>query len=137
TSDSIYNSLPGRGYALRIWPGRYPTPAEREHYGQYLAPSLVQRLDADPSLAYGGGPLGDMGKPTDPQLADEDKHQKELTDRGPSSYPLNYMLNTRLMDAQRFPLKTEHCSMRPGAHRGRFPLIVVRGMTTAHAKTMH
>ena len=25
SSDSIYNTLPGRGYNVRIWPGRFPT----------------------------------------------------------------------------------------------------------------
>ncbi|WP_337130215.1 hypothetical protein, partial [Staphylococcus aureus] len=32
TQDSIYNSLPQRGFDVRIWPGRYPTPEEEERY---------------------------------------------------------------------------------------------------------
>lgn len=136
TSESIYNTLPGRGYDVRIWPGRYPTPAEREHYGPHLAPSLVNRLEEDPSLAFGGGPMGDVGQPTDPDLANEAKHQRELGDRGPSSYQLNYMLNTKLMDADRFPLKTEHIVFMPGAASSRYPLTVVRGMTQAHQRVL-
>lgn len=136
TSDSIYNTLPGRGFDVRIWPGRYPTLAQREHYGPHLAPAIVNRLEADPSLAFGGGPLGDEGQPTDPELFDEEKLQAKLRDRGPSSFQLNYMLNTRLMDSQRFPLKTEHIIFMPGAASDRFPLTVTRGMTSAHSRTL-
>src|SRR5574343_189834 len=30
SKDSIYNTLQGRGYDIRIWPGRFPTEAELE-----------------------------------------------------------------------------------------------------------
>ena len=136
TSDSIYNTLPGRGFDVRIWPGRYPTPAQMEHYGPHLAPAIRNRLEADPALAFGGGPLGDEGQPTDPDLFDEAKLQEKLRDRGPSSFQLNYMLNTRLMDAQRFPLKTSHLIYMPGAASSRYPLTVVRGMTQAHSRIL-
>jgi hypothetical protein len=135
TGESIYNTLPGRGYDVRIWPGRYPTPAQRDHYGPHLAPSLVQRLDADPSLAFGGGPMGDEGQCTDEMLANEAKHQSELRQRGPSSYQLNYMLNTRLMDLMRFPLKTENLIVIPGGGT-RFPLTITRGMSQQHMRVM-
>jgi hypothetical protein len=133
TGDSIYNTLPGRGYDLRIWPGRYPSPAQREHYGQHLAPSIVQRLDADPSLAFGGGPMGEEGQCTDQIVAGEEKHQSELRQRGPSSYQLNYMLNTRLMDALRFPLKPENLVVIPGGGT-RYPLVITRGMSQQHQR---
>lgn len=134
TGDSIYNTLPGRGFQLRIWPGRYPTPAQREFYGPYLAPSIVQRLEADPMLAFGGGPMGDEGQCTDEVLAGEAKHAQELKIRGPSSYQLNYMLNTRLMDAARFPLKTENLVVIPGGG-DRFPLTITRGMSQQHLRS--
>lgn len=134
TSDSIYNTLPGRGFDIRIWPGRYPTPAQRTAYGPHLAPSIAAKLDADPSLAFGGGPLGDEGQPTDPTLFDEEKLRAKLLDRGPSSFQLNYMLNTKLMDAQRFPLKTENLVVIPGGG-GRFPLTVTRGMSSQHLRS--
>lgn len=128
TSDSIYNTLPGRGFDIRIWPGRYPTLAQREAYGPHLAPSIVQRLEGDPNLAFGGGPMGDEGQPTDPHLFDEDKLQAKLRDRGPSSFQLNYMLNTKLMDSMRFPLKLENLVVLNAAGT-RFPLTVTRGMS--------
>ncbi|WWO60425.1 terminase [Stenotrophomonas phage SB5] len=134
TSESIYNTLPGRGFDVRIWPGRYPTPAQREAYGPHLAPSIVQRLEADPSLAFGGGPMGDEGQPTDEQIYDETKLQAKLKDRGPSSFQLNYMLNTRLMDAMRFPLKTENLIVIPGGGT-RYPLTITRGMSQQHQRT--
>lgn len=134
TSDSIYNTLPGRGFELRIWPGRYPTLAQRPNYGPHLAPALVARLEADASLCFGGGPLGDEGQPTDPDLFDEETLQAKLRDRGPSSFQLNYMLNTRLMDALRFPLKTENLIVIPGGGT-RFPLVITRGMSQQHQRT--
>lgn len=135
TGESIYNSLPGRGYTVRIWTGRYPSPKELPNYGEYLAPSILQRLSADPSLAFGGGVLGDRGKVTDPDLLDEETHQSKLRDRGESSYQLNYMLNTRLMDAARFPLKTEDIIVMRGTPGMQFPLVVTRGFGPAYQKT--
>lgn len=135
TSDSIYNTLPGRGFEVRIWPGRYPSPAQRDHYGPHLAPSIVQRLEADPSLAYGGGPMGDEGQPTDPGIADEGVLQFKLKDKGPSSFQLNHMLNTRLMDSLRFPLKLDNLVVIPGAGGTRFPLTITRGMSQQHMRT--
>ncbi len=128
TGESIYNSLPGRGYTVRIWPGRYPSPKELPNYGEYLAPYILTRLSADPSLAFGGGVLGDRGKVTDPDLLSEETHQAKLRDRGESSYQLNYMLNTRLMDAARFPLKTQDIIVMRGRHDSEFPLVVTRGV---------
>lgn len=130
TSESIYNSLPGRGFAMRIWPGRYPNPAQMSGYGQYLAPTLRAHLEADPSLAFGGGVLGDQGKPTDPALFDEETLQKKQLDRGASSFQLNYMLNTKLMDSMRFPLKLENLVVLRGGG-GKFPLVITRGFGAA------
>src|SRR5690606_38012880 len=55
TKDSIYNTLPNRGFEVRIWPGRFPNPEERERYGTLLAPYVADKLDADPSLGSGHG----------------------------------------------------------------------------------
>lgn len=107
TNESIYNSLPGRGVAVRIWPGRYPTEAQLEHYGAYLAPYLLHKLSQDPTLASGGGMLRDQGQPTDQELADEIKLQKKELDQGSAYFQLQHMLNTRLTDAMRHPLKTD------------------------------
>lgn len=131
TGDSIYNSLPARGVTVRIWPGRYPTPEQVAHYGQYLAPLLMRRMDADPSLQSGGGMLGDQGKPVDPVLLDEDLLQNKERDQGSAYFQLQHMLNTALLDSLRFPLKPELLVFLRGVDTI-FPLKIVRGMERHH-----
>ena len=105
SKDSIYNTLPGRGFGIRIWPGRYPTEAELENYGDRLAPSIRASILADPTLQSGGGIDGSRGKPADPyRYTEEDLVEKEL-DKGPEDFQLQYMLDTSLVDAQRQQLR--------------------------------
>lgn len=130
TMDSIYNSLPARGVAIRIWPGRYPTPEQIEHYGAHLAPLIRRRLDADPAMGAGGGMLGDQGQPVDPQLLDEGALQKKERDQGTPYFQLQHMLNTALSDALRYPLKPELLVVLRGSDK--WPLSVVRGMEKHH-----
>ncbi len=105
TKDSIYNTLPGRGFDVRIWPGRFPTPEEVEKYGDRLAPFLSERIKADPTLQTGGGLDGSKGKPADSHRYNEkDLCDKEL-DQGPEGFQLQYMLDTSLSDAARQQLK--------------------------------
>lgn len=106
--DSIYNGLPGRGYDIRIWPGRYPTEDEEENYGSYLAPFIRKRMTDDPSLRTGGGPLGDRGQATDPVIVPEAKLVQKQIDQGSAYFQLQHMLDTRLADAERFPLKVSN-----------------------------
>ncbi len=103
--DSIYNALPGRGVAVRIWPGRYSTKAQLENYGDHLAPLLVERMAADPRLTVGGGLLGDQGQPIDPSFLGEAKLQDKELRQGTAYFQLQHMLNTKLTDAMRYPLK--------------------------------
>jgi len=108
TTDSIYNGLPSRGFTVRIWPGRYPTPEEEEVYGDYLAPYIRERLDKNPGLGTGGGILGEQGQPTDPVMLDEETLTKKQLDQGKAYFNLQFMLNTDLMDSDRFPLHLNH-----------------------------
>lgn len=126
TLESIYNSLPARGVSIRIWPGRYPTPKQRLFYGGNLAPSIARKLDADPSLASGGGMLGDQGQPIDPMILDETQLQKKERDQGEAYFQLQHMLNTTLSDAMRFPLKPEKLILLQ-TDGTRAPLSIVRG----------
>ena len=138
TMESIYNSLPGRGVAVRIWPGRYPTQEQRAHYGNALAPLLASRMAADHSLCSGGGMLGDQGVPIDGILPglDESGLQKKERDQGTAYFQLQHMLNTALMDSLKFPLKTERMVVLNNAGAN-FPLAVVRGMTSDKLKDYH
>jgi len=106
TNDSIYNTLPARGYEIRIWPGRYPTVEEESHYGDHLAPLIKQRMEADPALRSGYGITGDAGAPTDPVLLPEDLLLGKELDQGPAYFQLQHMLNTALSDLTRYPLNT-------------------------------
>lgn len=106
TKESIYNGLPRRGFTMRIWPGRFPTLEEQERYGEYLAPSIIERLAIlGDRVRTGGGIEGNRGMPTDlERYTEEDLCKKEL-DQGPEGFQLQYMLDTSLSDAARQQLK--------------------------------
>ena len=104
--DSVYNGLYSRGYDIRIWPGRYPTEKEQVNYGGMLAPLIKGRVEADPNLRVGGGPTGLRGQAVDPVLLPEDILQKKEIDQGAAYFQLQHMLDTRLMDEDRFPLRS-------------------------------
>jgi len=132
SQESIYNSLPGRGFTVRIWPGRYPTSEQAASYGNMLAPYIQRRLSMNPSLAFGGGMLKDQGQAVDDRLNEAVLQAKEL-DQGPSYFQLQHMLNTKLMDSLRYPLKAENLVvMRLGGEH--YPLTVTRGFGGASLK---
>lgn len=98
SQDSVYNQLPygELGFDIRIWPALYPEDAgAREYYGSRLAPSIAKKLDADPGLA---------GKPTDTRF-DEKQIEKRRARYGKSGFALQFLLNTTLSDALKYPLK--------------------------------
>lgn len=126
TQESIYNSLPARGVAVRIWPGRYPNAEQQKFYQGNLAPSIAKAIALDPSLMLGGGLLGDQGQPVDPVILPEALLQKKELDQGPEYFQLQHMLNTTLMDALKFPIKLEKIvTLR--ANGDLYPASVVRG----------
>lgn len=96
TEQSLYNKLPERGYQVRIWPARYPKLDKHGYYADRLAPKIVERLEADPSL---------VGKPVDPKrFSDFDLKEREAS-YGRSGFSLQFMLDTRLSDSDRYPLR--------------------------------
>lgn len=96
TEMSIYNQLPERGYEVQIWPSRYPTTAQLSGYGNRLAPTISKSLEDDPSLA---------GKPTDSLRFNEDDLLERELSYGKTGFALQFMLDTRLSDIDRYPLK--------------------------------
>lgn len=106
--DSMYNNLPGRGYDIRIWPGRFPTRAEEDAYGEFLAPSIRTVMEADSSLRDGYGPEGRSGAPTCPEMFDDETLIEKEISQGKAKFNLQFMLNTRLIDQERFPLKVSN-----------------------------
>jgi len=121
--DSIYNGLYSRGYTIRVWPGRYPTVSEQDNYGDCLAPSIVAALDNNPALRRGGGPMGDRGRPTDPVLLGEEHLTNKEIDQGAAYFQLQHMLDTKLSDEDRFPLKAEKIIFM-AVNRERLPIYI-------------
>jgi hypothetical protein len=106
--DSIYNGLPSRGYDVRVWTGRFPTKDEMQNYGSNLAPSIAKMAKEHPALQHGGGPMGDRGRATDDTIVSEDRLNAKEIDQGPAHFQLQHMLDTAMMDKDRYPLKPEH-----------------------------
>lgn len=130
TDSSIYNQLAAMGFAIRIWPGRYPTAEQMGNYGSNLAPYIRGALELDPSLATGGGADGSQGQPTDAQLMPEASLVAKELKQGSAFFQLQHMLSTKLTDAMRYPLKPINLVvMRLG---DTLPLNVVRGMSHDH-----
>jgi hypothetical protein len=101
TEQSIYNELTKRGYVARIWPARYPSNPDK--YGPKLAPYIVQQM------AKGAR----AGEPTDPQrFSHEDLTERELS-YGRSGFALQFMMDTSLSDADKFPLKLTDLIVHP------------------------
>lgn len=95
---SLYNTLQNRGYVTRIWTVLYPeTQAERDSYGDTLAPFIADRYDSDPEKY--------AGRPTDPDRFDEIEIAKRKLSYGRAGFALQFMLNTNLSDYEKYPLK--------------------------------
>ena len=102
TEMSLYNLLPQRGYEVRIWPARFPSPKLMERYGNRLAPSIAARIEAYPALQT---ECGGKGAPTEPsRFSDLDLIQREAS-YGRSGFAMQFMLDTAASDTDRYPLK--------------------------------
>lgn len=111
SQESIYKSLPAKGWLTRVWTARYPLAEKLANYLGTLAPLLMSDLEADPELMKPvGSTLG--GAPTDPGRFNEVELQLKETAKsedgigGAAGFLLQYQLDTALSDAEKFPLKT-------------------------------
>ena len=93
TTFTIYNKLRERNYKPFVWPARYPRKTEM--YDGLLAPQLVEDLDKGEELIW---------KPTDSRFKENDLLEREAA-MGRSNFMLQFMLDTSLSDAEKFPLK--------------------------------
>jgi len=93
TTFTVYRKLAERNYRPFVWPARFPkdiTP-----YEGLIAPQLQEDLDNG----------AQSGECTDPdRFADDDLLQRESA-MGRSNFMLQFMLDTSLSDAEKFPLK--------------------------------
>jgi len=94
TYESIYNRLEDRGYEIRVWPAQVPDEKRIKAYGGRLAP-LVQTM-------IGERPVGSS---TDPKRFNDEDLAKRRASYGNSGFALQFMLDTTLSDANRYPLK--------------------------------
>ena len=92
TEMSLYNSLEERGYQTRVWPALYPTQTQLTGYGNKLAKVIADEKTSE-------------GKPTDPDRFNEVDLMERLSSYGRSGFNLQFMLDTTLSDANRYPLK--------------------------------
>ncbi len=132
TTESIYSSLPGRGFTVRIWPGRFPNAEQIEAYGDQLCPVFRKKMEERPDLCTGYGPDGKQGAAVDPVILGEEFLCKKEIDQGTAYFQLQHMLQTKLMDAMRKPLHAERLIVAQLPDRfGMFPLTVTREISTA------
>ena len=94
--ESLYNKLPDRGYKVSIWPARYPNADQTVGYDSKLARLISNAMAANDLL---------VGEPTDPARFSEFDLLEREASYGRSGFALQFMLDTRLSDAERYPLK--------------------------------
>ena len=93
TTFTIYRKLAERSYKPFVWPARYPRKVSQ--YEGLLAPQLVADLESD----------ADIWDVTDPDRFDNDDLLEREASMGRSNFMLQFMLDTSLSDAEKFPLK--------------------------------
>jgi len=97
TEESIYNKLRDRGFTTRIWTARYPSKELIPKYEGCLADTISDEVREKGEAI--------VGKPVDPQRFDEQDLLKRETSMGRSNFSLQFMLDTTLSDAEKYPLK--------------------------------
>ena len=93
TTFTVYRKLAERSYKPFVWPARYPKKVSQ--YEGLLAPQLVADIDS-------GSDVWDV---TDPDRFDNDDLLEREASMGRSNFMLQFMLDTSLSDAEKFPLK--------------------------------
>jgi hypothetical protein len=93
TVFTVYRKLAERNYKPFVWPSRYPRKIS--NYEGLLAPQLVSDID-------NGAQEWDV---TDPDRFDDDDLIEREAAMGRSNFMLQFMLDTSLSDAEKFPLK--------------------------------
>jgi len=92
TTFTVYRKLAERAYKPFVWPARYPRKVSQ--YEGLLAPQLVEDIDQ-------GAEKWDV---TDDRFDNDDLIEREAS-MGRSNFMLQFMLDTSLSDAEKFPLK--------------------------------
>ena len=93
TTFTVYRKLSERNYRPFVWPSRYPR--QMSNYEGLIAPQLQEDID-------NGALPWDV---TDPDRFDDDDLIEREAAMGRSNFMLQFMLDTSLSDAEKFPLK--------------------------------
>ena len=93
TTFTIYRKLAERNYRPFVWPARYPR--DLANYEGLIAPQLQSDLDNG----------ADKWEVTDPDRFSSDDLLEREAAMGRSNFMLQFMLDTSLSDAEKFPLK--------------------------------
>ena len=101
SEETLYNSLLERGYETMIWPARFPSKA-KEIYGNRLAPLITSRMEEV-----------EVGDPVDPERFNDFDLQEREASYGKAGFALQFMLDSRLSDLERYPLKLSDFIVHP------------------------
>jgi hypothetical protein len=93
---SLYNELQKRGYQVRIWPARFPDDERSSYYGPRLSPMIREMVEKNVKLVM---------SPTEPTRFPELELLKREASYGRSGFDLQFMLDHRMSDQHRFPLR--------------------------------
>lgn len=93
TTFTIYRKLAERNYRPFVWPARYPRSLS--NYEGLLAPQLQEDIDTG----------AEAWEVTDPDRFSSDDLVEREAAMGRSNFMLQFMLDTTLSDAEKFPLK--------------------------------
>ena len=93
TTFTVYRKLAERSYRPFVWPARYPRSLS--NYEGLIAPQLQEDIDTG----------AESWEVTDPDRFDDEELIDREASMGRSNFMLQFMLDTSLSDAEKFPLK--------------------------------
>ena len=115
TRDSNYNKLATTGYPFVKFPAEFPDPTIPSRM-ENIAPWISERMEelqADP------------GDATQPERFDKEMLMGRYAKIGPANYALQFLLDTSLMDDEKYPLKLKDI------------VCTDVGLTSFHQKVQH
>lgn len=103
TMFTVYRKLAERGYIPMIWPARYPRKDKLIGYEGRLAEELVMDIEQG----------AQEWTCTDPDRFSNEELLEREASMGRSNFMLQFMLDTSLSDAERFPLRFSDMIVMP------------------------
>ena len=99
TAQSLYNLLETKGYKTQIWPVHFTDGLDdegRDKYNGNLSKYILDLVSADPTI---------IGNSVEPTRFDNQDLAERAASYGRSGFALQFLLDTSLNDANRYPLK--------------------------------